>query len=379
MVPVIKALKAVPTLEIKVCVTGQHRQMLDQVLNLFDIKPDIDLNIMKPSQTLSDITASILLGLNAVFADHRPDLLLVHGDTTSACAAALAAYYFQIPVGHVEAGLRTGDINSPWPEEGSRQIIGRLSSLHFAPTKSCKANLMNEGISESKIYVTGNTVIDSLLITLNGLNKSKEQLSNIKSELEKISPEVLERSDDWKSGKRKLILITGHRRENFGDGVLNLCSALTQLTAAHEDIDFVYPVHMNPNIHKVVNSELHGVGNIFLIPPLDYLIFVYLMSLSHIIITDSGGIQEEAPSLGKPVLVMRDSTERPEAIEAGTAKLIGMRAANIVSAVKELLVYPDSYSTMSNASNPYGDGTTGKQIAEIIANYALKKEENEFK
>jgi UDP-N-acetylglucosamine 2-epimerase (non-hydrolysing) len=308
----------------------------------------------------------------------KPDLILVHGDTATAAAATLTAYYHQIPIGHIEAGLRSGDLHSPWPEEGNRKIIGCLGDLHFAPTKNCMKNLIGEGVPKSKIFITGNTVVDSLFITLEKIKNSVSHKAYINTSFRNISLELSTRISDWEGKTRQLILITGHRRENFGDGVLNLCSALKYLSSKYTNIDFVYPVHLNPNIQTAVKERLQGISNIYLIPPLDYLNFVYLMSLSHIILTDSGGIQEEAPSIGKPVLVMRDVTERPEGIDAGTIKLVGMKEENIINAVEELLESPESYSAMANAVNPYGNGTAGLQIAGIINKFRLGRVVYEF-
>ena len=378
MVSVIRELKVYPSLRVMVCVTGQHRQMLDQILEQFDIIPDFDLDVMRPNQSLVDITSTVVSGLKPIIETAKPDLILVHGDTTSAAAATLTAYYHQIPIGHIEAGLRSGDLYSPWPEEGNRKIIGCLGDLHFAPTKNCMKNLIDEGVPKSKIFITGNTVVDSLFIMLEKIKNSVSHKSYIKTSFRNISLELSTRIFDWESKTRQLILITGHRRENFGDGVLNLCSALKYLSSKYTHVDFVYPVHLNPNIQTAVKERLQGVSNIYLIPPLDYLNFVYLMSLSHIILTDSGGIQEEAPSIGKPVLVMRNVTERPEGIVAGTIKLVGMKEENIINAVEELLESPESYSAMANAVNPYGDGTAGLQIASIINKFRLDRVVYEF-
>lgn len=342
--------------ETKVCVTGQHRQMLDQVLELFNLSPDFDLNLMKPGQTLSDITAGVLKGLEQVFAEWTPDVVLVHGDTATTFAASLAAYYHKIAVGHVEAGLRTGDIYSPWPEEANRKLTGALTTYHFAPTQSSYNNLIKENISPENITITGNTVIDALLTVKEKVENNQEIISQFEQQFDFLDPE------------KKLILVTGHRRENFGQGFLNICSALANIAKQHPEVQIVYPVHLNPNVQKPVNELLSGISNIHLIAPQDYLPFVYLMNRSYLILTDSGGIQEEAPSLAKPVLVMRDTTERPEAVEAGTVKLVGTDAALIQQSVIELLENPDLYQTMAAAHNPYGDGTACQQII-----HALKK------
>lgn len=340
--------------ETKVCVTGQHRQMLDQVLELFDLLPDFDLNLMKPGQTLTDITCGVLQGLQDVFEQWKPDIVLVHGDTATTFAASLAAYYQQIQVGHVEAGLRTGNIYSPWPEEANRKLTGSLTTYHFAPTSSSFNNLRSENVTENSIIITGNTVIDALL--------------DVKSKIE--SDAQLQQSFgqqfNFLDSQKKLILVTGHRRENFGKGFLSICSALAHLAKQHTDIQIVYPVHLNPNVQKPVHELLTGISNIHLIEPQDYLPFVYLMNRSYLILTDSGGIQEEAPSLGKPVLVMRDTTERPEAVEAGTVKLVGTNAEKIIASVDQLLTDPDLYQTMAEAHNPYGNGTACQQIIDFL-------------
>lgn len=342
--------------ETKVCVTGQHRQMLDQVLELFSLTPDYDLNLMKPGQTLSDITSGVLKGLEQVFAEWTPDVVLVHGDTATTFAASLAAYYHKIAVGHVEAGLRTGDIYSPWPEEANRKLTGALTTYHFAPTQSSYNNLIKENIDPKNITITGNTVIDALLTV-------KEKVETDRAVIAQF-----EQQFNFLDSTKKLILVTGHRRENFGQGFLNICTALANIAKQYPDVQIVYPVHLNPNVQKPVNELLSGISNIYLIAPQDYLPFVYLMNHSYLILTDSGGIQEEAPSLGKPVLVMRDTTERPEAVEAGTVKLVGTDAALIQQSVIELLENIDLYQTMAAAHNPYGDGTASQQII-----HALKK------
>lgn len=340
--------------ETKVCVTGQHRQMLDQVLELFDLVPDFDLNLMKPGQTLTDITCGVLQGLQDVFEQWKPDIVLVHGDTATTFAASLAAYYQQIQVGHVEAGLRTGNIYSPWPEEANRKLTGSLTTYHFAPTKSSYDNLVKENVNPETIIVTGNTVIDALLQVKDKVEQDEDLIQKFEQEFK-----FLDKS-------KKLVLVTGHRRENFGQGFLNICTALANLAKRYSDIQIVYPVHLNPNVQKPVNELLSGIDNIFLIDPQDYLPFVYLMNRSYLILTDSGGIQEEAPSLGKPVLVMRDTTERPEAVDAGTVKLVGTDATLIQQSVIELLENPDLYQAMAAAHNPYGDGTACQQIIHAL-------------
>ncbi|MBV6619694.1 UDP-N-acetylglucosamine 2-epimerase (non-hydrolyzing), partial [Acinetobacter baumannii] len=331
--------------ETKVCVTGQHRQMLDQVLKLFNLKPDFDLNLMKPGQTLSDITSGVLKGLEHVFEQWRPDIILVHGDTATTFAASLAGYYHKIKIGHVEAGLRTGDLYSPWPEEANRQLTGVLANYHFAPTQSSYQNLVKENVDPETVIVTGNTVIDALLQVKDKVEQDQDLVQNFKQEFSFLDK------------NKKLILVTGHRRENFGQGFFNICSALVNLAKKYPDIQIVYPVHLNPNVQQPVNELLANIDNVFLISPQDYLPFVYLMNRSYLILTDSGGIQEEAPSLGKPVLVMRDTTERPEAVDAGTVRLVGTDVSTIESVVSELLENSAIYVTMSEAHNPYGDGT----------------------
>lgn len=344
-----------------VCVTGQHREMLDQVLRLFDIKPDYDLNIMKQGQDLYDITSRVLLGMRDVFKKCRPDILFVHGDTTTSTAAALAGFYQQIPVAHVEAGLRTNDIYSPWPEEINRQITGRIATYDFAPTLLSRENLLKENIEDTKITVTGNTVIDALHWVTAKIKNDKsldEQLTKVLYEKGYNTQRLCE--------AKRLVLITGHRRENFGNGFLNICNAIKDLAAIHPDVDFVYPMHLNPNvrkpIHEVFGEDLNNLGNIFFIEPLEYLMFVFLMEKADIVLTDSGGIQEEAPGLGKPVLVMRDTTERPEAVEAGTVKLVGTNYHAIVDNVSCLLKDKNEYEKMSKANNPYGDGKACERI-----------------
>ncbi|GGE75150.1 UDP-N-acetylglucosamine 2-epimerase (non-hydrolysing) [Paenalcaligenes hominis] len=340
--------------EAKVCVTAQHREMLDQVLQLFNLQPDYDLNIMKPGQDLSDITTGILQGLKTVLAEFKPDMVLVHGDTATTFATALAAYYQQIPVGHIEAGLRTGNMYSPWPEEGNRCLTGAITTLHFAPTSASRQNLLAEGVKDNTIVVTGNTVIDALL-------QVKEKIENDTD----LVAELAQRFDFLDSTK-KLILVTGHRRESFGGGFERICQALVQTAEQHPEVQIVYPVHLNPNVQEPVNRLLRQSPSIHLIEPQDYLPFVYLMNKAHIILTDSGGIQEEAPSLGKPVLVMRDTTERPEAVEAGTVKLVGTHIDQITQELTRLLTDGTAYERMSQAHNPYGDGLACQRIRDFL-------------
>ncbi|WP_454677048.1 non-hydrolyzing UDP-N-acetylglucosamine 2-epimerase [Achromobacter marplatensis] len=350
MAPLVRALQVADGIDARVCVTAQHREMLDVVLDLFEIKPDFDLNIMKPGQDLTDITCGILAGLRSVLKEFRPDYVLVHGDTATTFAASLAAYYEGIAVGHVEAGLRTGNIYSPWPEEGNRKLTGVLASVHFAPTASSRDNLRREGVSEETILVTGNTVIDAL------------QWVSKKVETDVQLSQAMGCQFDFLSADRRLVLITGHRRESFGSGFERICEAIAASADQYPDVDFVYPVHLNPNVRAPVNRLLQGRNNVRLIEPQDYLPFVYLMSRSYLILTDSGGIQEEAPSLGKPVLVMRDTTERPEAVEAGTVRLVGTDVARIREQLSLLLDDSEEYRRMSFAHNPYGDGTASQQI-----------------
>lgn len=348
-----------------VCVTGQHREMLDQVLSIFDIKPDYDLNIMKRGQDLYDVTSRVLIGMRDVLSESNPDVVLVHGDTTTSMAAALAAFYQQIPVGHVEAGLRTFDIYSPWPEEMNRQLISRIAKFHFSPTPLSKQNLQNEGIDEGNIIITGNTVIDALYWVVDKIKNNSELNIELKEILIKTGYDV----DRLQNGK-KLVLITGHRRENFGDGFINICTAIRDLSNKYPEVDFVYPMHLNPNVRKpireVFGEDLENLGNMFFIEPLEYLSFVYLMEKSTFVLTDSGGIQEEAPGLGKPVLVMRATTERPEALEAGTVKLVGTNYDMIVSEVSALLDNVEYYDKMSKALNPYGDGRACVRIVKSM-------------
>lgn len=362
MAPLVKEFQKYPEqFKTIVCVTGQHREMLDQVLNLFEITPDYDLNIMKQGQDLYDVTARVLVGMRDVLKDAQPDVVLVHGDTTTSTASALAAFYQQIPVGHVEAGLRTHNIYSPWPEEMNRLITGRIATYHFSPTPLSKDNLLKENVAEDAITVTGNTVIDALYMVVDKI-KNNSTLSNDLATLLKTAGYDTSRLANGK----KLVLITGHRRENFGDGFINMCTAIKDLTQKYPDVDFVYPMHLNPNvrkpIHEVFGEDLSNLDNMFFIEPLEYLSFVYLMEQSNIVLTDSGGIQEEAPGLGKPVLVMRDTTERPEALEAGTVKLVGTNYDKIVSEVSRLLDDSEYYDTMSKAVNPYGDGLACSRI-----------------
>lgn len=358
MAPLVKALQATPGLQTVVCVTAQHRQMLDQVLRLFEITPEHDLDVMKPGQDLYDITSNILLGLRPVLAAERPDWVLVHGDTTTTLATTLAAYYARIPVAHIEAGLRTGDKYAPFPEEMNRKITGAVADLHFAPTTASEANLLAEGVPAASIHVTGNTVIDALLAVVDKLKTSAT-----------LQTELAERFRFLDASKR-LILVTGHRRENFGEGFQNICHALADVAERHPEVEILYPVHLNPNVRQPVQDILaaRGLSNVHLIEPVDYLPFVYLMNRSHLIITDSGGVQEEAPSLGKPVLVMRETTERPEAVAAGTVKLVGTSREAIVRECERLLTDADAYQTMSRAHNPYGDGKAVARIVHTLTN-----------
>lgn len=353
------------TFQTIVCVTGQHREMLDQVLELFEINPDYDLNIMKQGQDLYDITTRVLIGMRDILKEVQPDVVLVHGDTTTSTAAALAAFYQQIPVGHIEAGLRTYDIYSPWPEEMNRQITSRIATYHFAPTALSKNNLLNEGVNGNSIYVTGNTVIDALYWVINRIKSSEDLKQSLSSVIQSNGYEV-----SRLIGGRKMVLITGHRRENFGDGFLSLCKAIKTLAENYPDVDFIYPMHLNPNVRKpireVFGEYLSELRNMFFIEPLEYLSFVYLMEKSTIVLSDSGGIQEEAPGLGKPVLVMRDTTERPEALEAGTVKLVGTDYDKIISEVSALLDNSQYYDKMSKAVNPYGDGLACERIVSCL-------------
>lgn len=366
MAPLVKEFQKHPeTFQTIVCVTGQHREMLDQVLHLFDIKPDYDLNIMKQGQDLYDVTSRVLLGIRDVLKEANPDVVLVHGDTTTSTASALAAFYQQIPVGHVEAGLRTHDIYSPWPEEMNRLITGRIATYHFSPTALSKQNLLDEGVSEESITVTGNTVIDALYMVVDKIKSDMQLGEELETVLRESGYDV-----NRLNSARKLVLITGHRRENFGEGFISICSAIKALAEKYPNVDFVYPMHLNPNvrkpIHEVFGEDLSNLDNMFFIEPLEYLSFVYLMEKSTIVLTDSGGIQEEAPGLGKPVLVMRDTTERPEALEAGTVMLVGTNCHTIVNEVSVLLDSQSSYDKMSKAINPYGDGTACEKIVKEI-------------
>ena len=366
MAPLVKEFqKQKERIETVVCVTGQHREMLDQVLEIFDIKPDYDLNIMKQGQDLYDVTARVLTGMREVLKEVKPDVVLVHGDTTTSTAAALATFYQQIPVGHVEAGLRTHNIYSPWPEEMNRLLTGRLATYHFSPTPLSRNNLIKESIDDRNIIVTGNTVIDALYWVVDKIKNNKELNNELENVLSKAGYDV----NRLNNGK-KLVLITGHRRENFGDGFINMCTAIKDLMVKYPDVDFVYPMHLNPNvrkpIHEVFGENLSGLKNMFFIEPLEYLSFVYLMEKSSIVLTDSGGIQEEAPGLGKPVLVMRDTTERPEALDAGTVKLVGTDYNKIVNEVSSLIDDKAAYEKMSKAVNPYGDGLACGRIVNAL-------------
>lgn len=372
MAPVIKALEKEKSIfEPIVCVTAQHRQMLDQVLELFAIKPDFDLNLMKAGQDLYDITSNVLLSLREILKKVQPNIVLVHGDTTTTLAASLASFYQQIPVGHVEAGLRTQNIYSPWPEEMNRQITGRIASYHFAPTQSNKDNLLKENVDENKIFITGNTVIDALQFIVKEIAGDAALQKELNKKISACGYDVNRLSQG-----RKMVLITGHRRENFGEGFLNICHAIKHLNGQYPQVDFIYPMHLNPNVRKPI-KEVFGDDvpkNMFFIEPLDYLPFVYLMEKSTIILTDSGGIQEEAPSLGKPVLVMRDTTERPEAVKTGVVKLVGTSYENIVKNMSILLENETEYQKMSRAQNPYGDGQASQRILEILKNLERSKQ-----
>lgn len=354
MAPLALKLNADSRFDAQVCVTGQHREMLDQVLDLFDLKPDYDLNIMKPGQDLTDVTSAILKGIRDVLTERKPDVVLVHGDTATTFATSLAAYYQQIPVAHVEAGLRTGNLYSPWPEEANRKLTGALAAYHFAPTRTAADNLMREGVEEASIHITGNTVIDALFEVVHKLEIDRKLCDGLANKFPFLEE------------NKKLILVTGHRRESFGGGFERICEALAQIARQHPDVQIVYPVHLNPSVQLPVNRLLKGFDNIYLIEPLDYLPFVHLMNRSTIILTDSGGIQEEAPSLGKPVLVMRDTTERPEAIEAGTVKLVGTNVKTIVEEISKLISDFHVYETMSRSHNPYGDGKACSRIVDFL-------------
>jgi UDP-N-acetylglucosamine 2-epimerase (non-hydrolysing) len=357
MAPLVRLFKRSDAFDCAVCVTGQHREMLDQVMHLFGIEPDYDLNVMKRGQDLYDLSSAIMLGMRDVLAHYRPDIVLVHGDTTTTMAASLSAYYRRIPVGHVEAGLRTGNLLSPWPEEANRKLTGTLSTIHFAPTARAEANLLAEGVPADSIAVTGNTVIDALLAVRDQLAADPLALRAVDAKLPRIDPE------------RRIVLVTGHRRESFGAGFERICQALVKVANAHADVDIVYPVHLNPSVREPVMRLMTGHANVHLIEPLDYLPFVRLMDRSHIIVTDSGGIQEEAPSLGKPVLVMRDTTERQEAVEAGTVRLVGTDEAAIAGGIEELLSDEAAYGAMSRCLNPYGDGTACVRIEAALQTY----------
>ncbi|WP_454784952.1 non-hydrolyzing UDP-N-acetylglucosamine 2-epimerase [Legionella sp. WA2024007413] len=354
MAPLVQKLEASKVIQNKICITGQHRQLLDPLLALFRLKPDFDLHVMTANQDLSNLTSRILTGLSDVFKEYQPQLVIVHGDTTSALAASLAAYYQRIPVAHVEAGLRTKNIYSPWPEEANRKLASCLTHLHFAPTKLSRKNLLDEGVPDENIFVTGNTVIDALYQITNQLDAEPVLSLLLKEEYPFLDP------------SRRIILVTGHRRENFGSGFKSICQALVAIAKRFPDVDIVYPVHLNPHVQTPVNSLLTGIENIYLIPPVDYLPFVYLMRNAYLILTDSGGIQEEAPSLGKPVLVMRKTTERPEALTAGTVKLVGSDVNEIINGVEQLLLDEALYKQMSQAQNPYGDGNASTRIVDII-------------
>tara|TARA_R110002126_G_scaffold291749_1_gene456672 strand:- start:13433 stop:14521 length:1089 start_codon:yes stop_codon:yes gene_type:complete len=354
MAPLIKALASDERFTTGICVTAQHRQMLDQVLDLFELTPDFDLNVMKPGQQLADVTAAILKGMGSVLEEFKPDIVLVQGDTATTFATTLAAYYKQIPVGHVEAGLRTGNLYSPWPEEANRRLTGALTALHFAPTEQARNNLLAENVDENSIHVTGNTVVDALLHVVGKFQSDPKLEAQFSRQFDFLDP------------KKKLVLVTGHRRESFGEGFERICEALQRTVDSHEDVEIVYPVHLNPNVQEPVNRLLGHKDRVHLIEPLDYLPFVWLMNRAYLILTDSGGIQEEAPSLGKPVLVMRETTERPEAVDAGTVLLVGTNVDKIVSALGELLENSVAYRRMSRAHNPYGDGKACARIVDAL-------------
>jgi UDP-N-acetylglucosamine 2-epimerase (non-hydrolysing) len=360
MAPLVKEFQKYPEKFVtKVCVTAQHRQMLDQVLDVFDIKPDYDLDIMAPNQDLYDITSKVLLGMRDVLKDFQPDVVLVHGDTTTSMATGLAAFYQQIKIGHVEAGLRTYNLQSPWPEEMNRQVTDRICDYYFTPTEQSRQNLLNEGIADEKIFVTGNTVIDALHWVVSKINNDSTLQQHLQQQI-KIAG--YPKTFNSQLSTLNYILVTGHRRENFGEGFLNICKALKEIAGTHPEMDIIYPVHLNPNVQKPVYDLLSGVKNIYLIKPLDYLPFVYLMQNCYLILTDSGGVQEEAPSLGKPVLVMRNTTERPEAVDAGTVKLVGTDASEIIANVNLLIENSSVYNQMTQAHNPYGDGKACERI-----------------
>jgi UDP-N-acetylglucosamine 2-epimerase (non-hydrolysing) len=359
MAPLVKEFqKSTNDFETKVCVTAQHREMLDQVLKLFDIVPDYDLNLMKPGQDLYDITSNVLLGMKEVLSDFKPDIVLVHGDTTTTSSTSLSAFYQQIKIGHVEAGLRTGDLLSPWPEEANRQITGVLANYHFAPTTTSRDNLLKENKDKNSVVVTGNTVIDALFLAIDKIKNNKDLENQIRNQISNLNYQITD-------GK-KIILVTGHRRENHGQGFIDICEALKTIALNNKEIDIVYPVHLNPNVQKPVKEILSDIPNIYLIDPLQYEQFIYMMDKSYFIITDSGGVQEEAPSLGKPVLVMRDTTERPEALIAGTVKLVGTDTKVIIKEAQKLLDDKKEYEKMSKAHNPYGDGNACDKIVKFI-------------
>jgi UDP-N-acetylglucosamine 2-epimerase (non-hydrolysing) len=358
MAPLVLKLRETPGIQSALCITAQHREMLDQVLSVFDIKAEYDLNIMKPGQDLFDITSSVLLGICDVLSDFKPDVVLVHGDTTTSFAVSLAAFYKNIQIGHVEAGLRTYDLHSPFPEEANRQITDILADWYFTPTEQSALNLRNEKHIGDHIFITGNTVIDALLLVKNKIESSSELQNNLHNSIAAMGYTI--------TGKHRIILITGHRRENFGVGFINICESLRELAEKNRDIDIVYPVHLNPNVQKPVYELLSGTPNIYLVKPLEYMQFIYLMIYSYLVLTDSGGIQEEAPSLGKPVLVMRDTTERPEAVLAGTVKLVGINKESIIRSVQDLLDSQSAYEQMAKAVNPYGDGFASDRIIKIL-------------
>ena len=359
MAPLVKEFQKYPQeFETKVCVTAQHREMLDQVLDLFEITPEYDLDIMKPGQDLYDVTSNVLLGMKSVLTEFKPDVVFVHGDTSTTFAASLAAFYQQIKVAHIEAGLRTGDIYSPWPEEANRQLTTQITAYHFAPTATSKENLLKENVNEKNIEVTGNTVIDALFLALDKIKDNPKLEQQIIHQLSTMNYQL--------QNDKKIILVTGHRRENHGQGFINICSALKEIALSNPNIDIVYPVHLNPNVQKPVKELLTDVANIYLIEPLQYEQFIYMMDKSYFIITDSGGVQEEAPSLGKPVLVMRDTTERPEALDAGTVKLVGTDTQLIIKEAQELIYNTKAYELMSKASNPYGDGHACQKIVDFL-------------
>ncbi len=374
MAPLVKEFQQDKYFETKVCVTAQHREMLDQVLELFEIIPDYDLNLMKPGQDLYDITSNVLLGMKDVLTDFKPDIVFVHGDTSTTFAASLAAFYQQIKIAHIEAGLRTGDIYSPWPEEANRQLTTQITAYHFAPTSTSRDNLLRENVNDKSIVVTGNTVIDALFLALEKIKSSKKLELEIINSINTLLPcsyQLPVTNYESPQDHQKMILVTGHRRENHGEGFINICKALKTLAENNQDVHIVYPVHLNPNVQKPVKALLSDVASIHLIEPLQYEQFIYMMDKSYFIITDSGGVQEEAPSLGKPVLVMRDTTERPEALSAGTVKLVGTNTQLIIDEANALLNDPDAYDKMSKASNPYGTGDACEKIVNFLANAVI--------